>query len=308
MSRSQVLLEERRTMIQDLLAQQPAVVISKLAERFGTSEMTIRRDLDELEARGVCQRIHGGAMSLRVLQHQNVPYPPFPARRMSQVREKAAIGRLAATMVQPGEIIAIDSGTTAANLAYALRDRGPLTVVTNSMRVMEQIYDVTSITLISCGGTLSVETMTAGGGDLSFVGPIGVATLGGFRPSKAFVSTTGITVTDGISDASLFQVEVKRTLMEISAEVILIADHTKFGRVAGFIVAEAGSIHKIVTDTAAPQDDVEALRALGIEVILVESASAPLPLRSPIWPGAEPATSNAVTLSMAGRRQTDRGK
>jgi len=277
-----VLAEERRAKIQELLIRNSTVIISELAKLFGTSEMTIRRDLDALEARGVCQRIHGGAMSLRLLQYQGVPYPPFPTRKQSQVREKAAIGQAAAALVCPGETIAIDSGTTAANMAYALRERGPFTAITNSIRVMEQLYDAPDVTLVSAGGTLSIEGMTTGGGDLSFVGPIAVSTLRTFRPSKSFISTSGLTVKDGISNASLLQTEVKRTLIEIADEVILITDHTKFGRVSAFIVTGIDAIHKIITDTAAPQEDIAKLRALGIEVILVEPAREALPLRSPI--------------------------
>lgn len=294
-----MLAEERRAKIQELLTQKPTVVISELAELFGTSEMTIRRDLDELEARGICQRIHGGAMSLRVLEYQNL-YPPFPTREQFQIREKSAIGRAAAAMVQPGEMVAIDSGTTAAHLAYALRSRAPVTVLTNSLRVMEQLYDVLNITVITPGGTLSTEGvapgMSAGGGDLAFVGPITISTLQSFRPRRAFISTSGFTISDGISNASLPQAEVKRKLIEIADEVILIADHTKFGRLSNFIFASIEAVHKVITDIAAPQEDVEKLRALGIEVILVEPAEEVMPLRVPVlpntWMPESPETTN----------------
>ncbi|MBC7233615.1 MAG: DeoR/GlpR transcriptional regulator [Chloroflexi bacterium] len=282
-----MLAEERRAKIQELLTQKPTVVIAELAEQFGTSEMTIRRDLDELEARGICQRIHGGAMSLRILEYQNL-YPPFPAREQFQVREKSAIGRAAAAMVQRGELIAIDSGTTAAHMAYALRDHAPVTVLTNSLRVMEQLYDVLNITVISPGGTLSTEGVGAGispgSGDLAFVGPITISTLRSFRPRKAFISTSGFSIPDGISNASLPQAEVKRMLIEIADEIILIADHTKFGRLSNFIFAPIERVHKVVTDIAAPQEEVEKLRKLGIEVILVEPAEEVMPLRVPVLP------------------------
>jgi DeoR family transcriptional regulator, fructose operon transcriptional repressor len=285
-----MLPEERRSRIQDLLSQKSSVTIAELAEMFGTSEMTVRRDLDELEARGVCQRIHGGAISLRVTEYRPPPYPSYIQREQSQVREKLAIGRAAAALVRPGEVIVIDSGTTAAYMAQALRNTFPLTVITNSIRVLDQLNDDIHISLISPGGTLSLEERTTVGGDLAFVGPIAVQTLRSFRPGKAFISTAGITIADGISNAGLFQAEIKRTMIEIADEAILITDYSKFGRVAGFLVAPVTAFKKVITDTRAPEQDVATLRAQGIEVIQVEPALEPAPLRPSIitaGPGAQ---------------------
>jgi DeoR/GlpR family transcriptional regulator of sugar metabolism len=281
-----MLAEERRSRIQDLLTLKSTVTISELAEAYGTSEMTIRRDLDELEARGVCQRIHGGAMSLRILEYRNnINYPDFSLREQVQVGEKIAIGRAAAALVSPGDTIVVDSGTTAAYMAHALRSHpGSLTVISNSLRVLEQLYDITRILLISPGGTLSVESVGPGG-DLSFVGPVTVAALRSFRPNKAFITASGITQADGISNLSLFQAEIKRTMIDIAVESILITDHTKFGHASGFIVAGVTSFSRIITDTLAPDGDVEALRALGIEVTLVEPAQDAAVLRPAIISG-----------------------
>lgn len=267
-----MLTEERRSKIQALLAHKTMVSISDLAETFGTSDMTIRRDLDELEARGVCQRVYGGAVALRVMEYRNSVYPFFWQREQCQVREKIAIGRAAAALVSPGDVIAVDTGTTAAHMARALRNIDPITVITNSFRVLDQLQDTTQITLICPGGTLSVEDRNISGGDLAFVGPIAVSTLRSFRPKKAFISTSGITVADGISNASLFQAEIKRILIDIAEEAILIMDHTKFGQVHGFLVSGVDVFSKIITDTLAPPRDVEILRDMGIDVILVEPA------------------------------------
>jgi DeoR/GlpR family transcriptional regulator of sugar metabolism len=277
-----MLPEDRRSRIQDLLSQKSSVTISELAELFGISEMTVRRDLDELEARGVCQRIHGGATSLRVQEYRSPPYPSYPQREQCQVREKIAIGQAAAALVRPGDVIAVDSGTTAAYLAQALRAIYPLTVITNSIRVLDQLHDIIQIALIAPGGTLLLEERTVPSGDLAFVGPIAVQTLRSFRPSKAFISAAGITVADGISNAGLFQGEIKRTLIEIADEAILVSDHSKFGRVAGFLVAPVTAFARVITDTAAPAPDVASLRALGIEVIRVEPAPEAVSLRPSI--------------------------
>jgi DeoR family fructose operon transcriptional repressor len=267
-----MLAEERRSKTQELLAQRTMVSISELAEMFGASEMTIRRDLDELAARGICQRIHGGAVALRVMEYRNTIYPSFWQREHCQFKEKVAIGRAAAALVSAGDIIAIDAGTTAAYTARALRDSDPVTVVTNSIRVLDQLQDATQITLICPGGTLSVEDRNVSGGDLAFVGPITATTLRSLRLKKAFISTSGITVADGISNASLFQAEIKQILIDIAEEAILITDHTKFGQVHGFLVSAITAFSNIITDSLAPPAEVERLRDLGLEVILVEPA------------------------------------
>jgi DeoR family transcriptional regulator, fructose operon transcriptional repressor len=276
-----MLAEERRSRIQDLLIRQSSVTIAALAESLGTSEMTIRRDLDKLETRGICQRVRGGAVSLRVIPYPNAPYPSFAWRELAQVAEKVAIGRAAAGLVERGDVIVIDSGTTAAYMARALRGFDSLTVITNSLRVLDQLHDVTSIALISPGGSLSIEDRTESGGDLAFVGPVAVAGLRNFRPGKAFITTSGITLADGISNASLFQAEIKRTMIEIAETSILMTDHTKFGRLSSFLVASVKVFSKIITDAATPADQVAELRALGIDVLVVEPAADALPLRSP---------------------------
>ncbi len=268
-----MLMEERRSKTQALLTQKNTVTIAELAQAFRTSEMTIRRDLDELEARGVCQRIHGGAVALRITDYHNTGYPGFFERERCRVSEKIAIGRAAAAMVRPGDVIVIDSGTTAAYMARALRTSAPITVITNSIRVLDHLQDATQVTLICPGGTLSMEDRYSSGGDLAFVGPITVATLRGLRARKAFITTAGFTLADGISNASLFQAEIKGVLIDIAEEAILITDHTKFGRVLGFLVAGVKSFSTIITDTLAPASDVDALRAMGIKVIQVEPAA-----------------------------------
>jgi DeoR/GlpR family transcriptional regulator of sugar metabolism len=287
-----VLPEERRSRIQQQFCQKTTVSVAELAEEYGTSEMTVRRDLDELEARGVCQRIHGGAVSLRIQEYRGLAYPTYGQREQCQVREKIAIARAAAAMVRPTEVIAIDSGTTAAYLAQALRRTFPLTVITNSIRVLDQLHDLAHVALISPGGTLSLEDRSASGGDLVFVGPLAVAALRNFRPAKAFIGASGLTVNDGITNAGLFQAEIKRTLLETSEETILIADHTKFGQASGFLVAGVKAFSKVVTDVAAPAEDVEALRRQGIEVILVEPALDAQALRPPVF-----STLNPVPMS-----------
>ncbi len=123
-------------------------------------------------------------------------------------------------------MIVIDSGTTAAYLARALRGREAITVISNSIQVLDHLYDVPGIVLISPGGILAVEDGGLGIGEWTFAGPLAEAALRRFHASKAFITTSGITLADGITNASLFQAEIKRLLIEIADEVILLTDHT----------------------------------------------------------------------------------
>jgi DeoR family transcriptional regulator, fructose operon transcriptional repressor len=282
-----MLAEERRSKIQEILAYKDSVSIAELVEQFGTSEMTIRRDLDELEARGVCRRIHGGAMSARFMEQRGITYPPYSQRKQTQVAEKIAIAHAAAALVKSGDTIAIDSGTTAAYLAYVLRDFNSIMVISNSLQVLTQLYDIASIHLVSPGGTLYLENQNAGSGDLSFVGPVANANLHSFRPNLAFISASGISLSEGISNVGLFQAEIKRTLINTSEKTVLIVDHTKFGQASGVIVAGLERINHVITDCQAPAEDIQKLHDLNIQVSLVEPARKITNLRQAIIPGIE---------------------
>ncbi len=281
-----MLVADRRSRIRDIIERQNIVGIAELAGVFGTSAMTIRRDLDELTARGVCQRTYGGAIALRTPESRpaghtlDPAYPTFQQREYAQVREKLAIARAAAALVSAADVIAIDSGTTAACLARELRSSAPITVITNSIRIISQLQDVPQITLVCPGGIMSSADRSILGGDLAFVGPIAVSTLRTLHAKKAFITTSGLTVAKGVSNTSLFQAEIKRVLIEIADEAILLTDHTKFGQAHGFLVAPPAAFTKIITDTAAPPEDVSALRAMGVDVIEVapsEDVSVPHP-------------------------------
>lgn len=246
------------------------VSIASLSKVFGVSEMTIRRDLMQLEKMGLCRRTHGGAVSTHGVLTRDIDYRQ---REQLHVAEKIAIGRAAAVMVQEGETIAIDAGTTTAQLAVSLKGRRNITVITNSLRVLDQLCDSPGITLISTGGTVApAMDGEFGHGDHFLVGPLAEATLRRFRPNKAFMGTTGLTITDGLTNSVIEQAELKRLMMELSAEVILLADHSKFGRVASSVAGPVTLLHRVITDSGISPEMKRALEERGIEVIVVEPA------------------------------------
>ncbi|MBC7233989.1 MAG: DeoR/GlpR transcriptional regulator [Chloroflexi bacterium] len=261
---------ERLRRISERLSAEHVVSIASLSKALGVSEMTIRRDLMQLEKMGLCRRTHGGAVSTHGTLTRDIDYRQ---REQLHVAEKVAIGRAAAAMVQEGETIAIDAGTTTAQLAAALKGRRNIMVITNSLRVLDQLCDSPGITLISTGGTVApAMDGEFGHGDHFLVGPLAEATLRRFRPNKAFMGTTGLTITDGLSNSVIEQAELKRLMMELSAEVILLADHSKFGRVASAIAGPVTMLHRVITDSGISPQMKRALEELGIEVIVVEPA------------------------------------
>jgi DeoR/GlpR family transcriptional regulator of sugar metabolism len=266
-----MLAEERRSRILDLLAQKSIVTLADLAGLFETSEMTIRRDLDALAERGACQRIRGGAMTLRRPDNRSFAYPSYFSRERVQEREKRAIAHAAATLIRPGDTVALDSGTTMTILADATRGFEGITVISNSLQVLDRLRNAPGVVAISPGGILAVEDM--GMGEVSFAGPMTVSALRAFRPRRAFISASGVELEAGIFNAGLFQAEVKRTLMEIAAEAILVVDSSKFGRANGVLVAPLSGFSTIITDTGVSAEVVAGLKRMGVAVMVMEPAT-----------------------------------
>jgi DeoR family transcriptional regulator, fructose operon transcriptional repressor len=267
-----MLAEERRSRILELLAQKPVVTLVELAAVFETSEMTIRRDLDVLAERGACQRIRGGAMALRRPENRNYAYPSYFSREQVQAGEKRAIARAASSLIRPGDTVALDSGTTMTMLADAARSLEGITVISNSLQVLDRLRNAPGVVAISPGGILAVEDM--GAGEVSFAGPMTVSALRAFRPRRAFISASGVELGSGIFNAGLFQAEIKRTLIDIAAESVLVVDSSKFGRANGVLVAPLERFGTIITDAGASGDVVADLRRAVRDVIVVEPAAA----------------------------------
>jgi DeoR/GlpR family transcriptional regulator of sugar metabolism len=261
-----VIAAERLERIAETVRKQGAVSIADLSGRLNVSEATIRRDLTKLERQGLLKRTYGGAVARRVSSLD----APFDVREQHYVAEKRSIALAAADLVSNGETIFLDAGTTIAQLARALRDRSDLTVITNSERVMNELYDCNGVTVVVTGGELRPLSGLPSRGDICMVGPIAEEVLRRFRPSKAFLGTAGITVREGMSNTNLPQSQIKRIVAQISEEVILLTDHTKFGHVSYSIVSPVDVLDKVITDGGIGAEDRAALEERGIEVVVVE--------------------------------------
>ncbi|WEG19191.1 DeoR/GlpR family DNA-binding transcription regulator (plasmid) [Alkalihalophilus pseudofirmus] len=250
-----MLVAERHEKIIELVNGTGSIRVSELSKVFKVTEETIRRDLEKLESEGKLQRSHGGAVSIK----DNEIEAPYTEREVRNVKEKLAVAQEAVKYVSVNDRIILDASTTAWYMAKKLPDL-PLTVLTNSMKVAMELANREKVSVIMVGGTMLPRS-------LSFVGPQTNKALEYYYVNKAFISCQGIHYNRGISDSNEMQALVKRKMIDISDEVYLLADHTKFGKQAFSRIGTNNAIHTIITDSNTNQEQVEHFKEIGIRMI-----------------------------------------
>lgn len=250
--------DERRRQILELLESLGAVSVADLGSRFDVSEMTVRRDLDELERRGLLRRVHGGAVSARGRSFE----PAFLSRSGLCREEKRRIASAAVQMIQNGDSIAIDVGTTTLEIARQLEGKRDLTVITPSLRVASQLSETQGLRLMIPGGIVRP-------GELSLVGPMAEETFKQFFVDKLFLAIGAVDLEAGLTEYSLEDALVKRAMLRAAKEIIVVADASKFGRVTFAAVAPVSVAHCIITDDAVDPAFVDELGARKIRVVVV---------------------------------------
>jgi DeoR/GlpR family transcriptional regulator of sugar metabolism len=250
---------ERRMIIMTTLEQQGSISVSELVSQFRVSEVTIRKDLDILTDSGLIERFHGGAMLKR-----NRPYTlSYDVRGAELLTEKEAIGRAAAELVDDNETVLIDCGTTTIHLAKNLGPHKRLHCVTNDIQIALTLAVWPQIRSALTAGAVRGPTMPLWGPDCRR------SILALHEVQKTFLSISSLSLERGLTNTYSVEVNVKRAMIQVAHQVILLLDSGKFGKVAPAFVAEVSSVHKIITGREAPTDMVERLREMGIEVMLV---------------------------------------
>jgi DeoR/GlpR family transcriptional regulator of sugar metabolism len=257
MSRS-TLRVSRLAQIQQMLQGADAVTIGELTDRLGVSEATVRRDLDALQRSGLVQRTHGGAVSTQL--HEL----PFPARSTRQVLEKKAIARAAATMVSSGDTLFLGGGSTTLRLAELLVD-ADVTVVTNSLPVATELSRSRRGQVIVVGGTLRTP-------ELSLVGPRAVEGIRAYRASIAFLGVPALDGEHGFTADGDVEAATDAAFISMAQRTVVLADHTKLGRVSTRQVVPLDALHTVVTDPGAPPSVIDDLSAAGTQVVVAELA------------------------------------
>ncbi|MFI1398521.1 DeoR/GlpR family DNA-binding transcription regulator [Streptomyces sp. NPDC020681] len=258
---------ERRQLILEMVRANGAVSLRELARVVQTSEVTVRRDVRALEAEGLLDRRHGGA----VLPGGFTRESGFPQKSLSATAEKTAIADLAASLVEEGEAIVVGAGTTTQELARRLARVPGLTVVTNSLLVAQALAHANRVEVVMTGGTLR-------GSNYALVGSGAEQSLQGLRVSRAFLSGSGLTAERGLSTSNMLSASVDRALVQAAAEVVVLADHTKLGTDTMFQTVPTDVITRLVTDEPPTHDDraateLQALADQGVQIAVAGSVA-----------------------------------
>jgi DeoR/GlpR family transcriptional regulator of sugar metabolism len=251
----------RMTQIQQMLAAGDAVTVGELTERLGVSEATVRRDLEALQESGLAQRTHGGAVPVGAGLRER----PFPERSSVQVAEKRAIAGEAAAMVRPGETVFIGGGSTTLRLAERLREL-PLTVVTNSLPVARELSGSARAHVIVIGGTLRPA-------ELTMIGPRAVDAIRSYRAGLAFLGVPALDSEHGFTADGDAEAATDSAFIAMAQRTVVLADHSKLGRVSTTHVVPLSAIDTVVTDSGADAQVLSDLVAAGTQVVVAEAGS-----------------------------------
>jgi len=248
---------DRLERVSSLVHASGRVRVGELAAQLQVSEMTIRRDLEELEEQGLVTRVHGGAVSNLSRSFE----PGFSARARLNADAKKRIGAAAAALIRDGENVVIDAGTTTVHVAAALRPDLRIRAMALSLRIADVLADMPNVSLMLPGGSVRPH-------ERSFIGPMTIRTFEQLAFDTLVLTSGGIDVVAGVTEYEYDDAETKRAALASAKRTILVADASKLGAVAFVRLCPAEEIDIVVTDAAALPEHVEALRQVGVEVIL----------------------------------------
>jgi DeoR/GlpR family transcriptional regulator of sugar metabolism len=252
-----MLPEERRLQIVEQMRAKPLVRADDLAELFGVSIETVRRDLLALQRDGLIRRVYGGATASGPRAFE----PPFDRRRTLHLEEKRAIARLAASLVRPGETLILDVGTSVAELARALPADHRGAVLTNSLLVAAELAERDELELHVSGGRVRA-------GDLACAGSHAQTFFADCYADKAFLGSGGVHPEAGLTDYHLEEVPVRRTMLDHAAERYVLADSSKLGHVAVRKVCPLERLSAVITDERVEPGIARALQDKGVRLLV----------------------------------------
>ncbi|MBX6314294.1 MAG: DeoR/GlpR transcriptional regulator [Isosphaeraceae bacterium] len=251
-----MLAEARRRHLLNLIAARGFATLDELVAALGVSESTVRRDLEALDQAGAVKRTHGGA----VYSGEVRAMPAFDERATTAAAEKRAIGRAAAALIRDGDTVLLDGGTTTLEVARALVGR-PVQVVTNSLPIAQLLAASKETDLILVGGYVYPRTGVA-------MGPLAIATMQGLRTHKVIMGAGGI-VAEGIFNSNSLLVETERQMMRCGQEVIVVADHSKFGRLSLSRLCGLEEVQRMIVDAGLSEEYRVMLEQAGVALQLV---------------------------------------
>ncbi len=253
---------QRRKEIQSYLRIHKAARLADLSKMLNASEATIRRDLERLEESGFLERTHGGAVLSQRLSRE----PKYQKRLLDSPEAKTSIGMLAATLIDDGDVVFLNGGTTTTEVIRHIRPNAEVTVITNNLFAALEVEHV-GFDLIFLGGTYLPVSLSVGG-------YFSNDNLKQVYADKTFIGVDGISLKYGCTFPTSAEAEVVRTMMERTrGPVYVVADHSKWGTVSNYEVAEIEKIHGLITDDGFDMDARKSLAAQSVEVLIAGGSS-----------------------------------
>ncbi len=249
----------RQRAILSAVEAQGTVRVSELARQFGVTEMTIRRDLDELERKELVKRIHGGGVSARGRFYE----PTLTLRKTVHIEEKQRIARAAAELVQKGDMVALDVGSTTYEVGRCLIGRHNLTIITPSLLIATLFVNQPDIRLILPGGIVRP-------GETAMIGELSHRAFEIFNVDTLFLGVGGIDAQAGLTEYYWDDAQVKQAMLRSAKQTVVVADASKFNHIATVKVTQFESVQRLVTDQAPPALIAEALEHAHVGVIVAE--------------------------------------
>lgn len=255
-----LLTEERRREILSLLNEAGRITVEELVRRFGVSAVTARFDLDALAETGALVRSHGGAIK----SLETIPENPLRVRAGMHKAEKIRIAEAASHLINPFQTIILCTGSTSAELAAQLARKPPqnVSVITYALNIATQLAEIPNLSLVLLGGFLRQPSN-------ALVGPHAEQMMHSLHADHCFMSVVGLDADVGITTLDIMEAHLNRQMISCATQVTVLADSSKFCQRSLSVIADIRSVHRVITDTRAPAEQVEKLRGLGIEVVLV---------------------------------------
>lgn len=246
---------DRLNLMEQYILSRETVSLEDLSGHFSVSLNTVRRDVAELLTRGRVRKVYGGVSACQAGQPLG-----YAVRSRENSGAKQVIGRLAATLVEDGTSIFLDSGSTTPNLLRHLGERTGVTVVTHSLTAMYEASTLPNLNLIALGGVYSASTS-------SFVGISTLSALSSISMQTIFVSATGVSLESGLTNTTYLEAEIKHSVVQRGGRVVLLADQSKFDRTAVVSFCPFDQLYAVVTDALPPQRYLEAMERAGTRLL-----------------------------------------
>lgn len=252
--------EERLKLIAEYVQKQTRASVQELCELFKVSESTIRRDLSELENRELLKRTHGGAIHPKAVSFE----PTYQEKGDQYSEEKKSIAKKAAELIENGDSLVIDSGTTTEYLADELSKFNNLTVMTNSITLAQKLSSMQHINIMITGGMLRTNTM-------ALVGPVAEESLDRVRVDKAFIAANGIDPTIGLTTPNMIEASIKQKMMDVAEQVYILTDHSKIGKVSFAKFGNLSDVDAYITGDKITEKQKRELENKNVRLLIVES-------------------------------------